>query len=349
MGAYYRRTGEDRATEVVATVFQRVPAFIAQLADCVHLPPADSYEVSTQVDVGCIIDLEIRARAADDQAGWLLWSEHKVADPLTVEQLVTEATALELRAAGAQHKLIAITLYPPSAAVRAHSELAGVTLLRWKDLVDLARRALHELDDTAIDRPERTGGSVEIERHLLLEWCAFCEHELEAPVEPLTDRRIAILAEADKAWETLEHLLEVGFRHACEELGTRPPRFTGEEWQAPGPSGTWLADQSGKLYARYDVDDSWTIGGVGGPAFTAGMWVEGDDADALRTRIELRQRLREQGFSCWDEPGRHGYIALAKTLPLVALLVSADVQGQESAVRGFCFQVLSELLSTTAT
>src|SRR4051812_48277745 len=110
MGAYYRRRGEDRVTEVFATVLAGVPAYVSLLAERVGLPDLATYEVSTQVRSGSTIDLEIRATGAEEDDGWLLWSEHKLTDPLTKHQLTAEATALRARAGKLPSKLVAITL-----------------------------------------------------------------------------------------------------------------------------------------------------------------------------------------------------------------------------------------------
>src|SRR4051795_13006336 len=88
MGAYYRRRGEDRVTEVLATVLDGTPAYIARLADRVGLPRAAKYEVETQVPApGCIADLQINALASNGDPAWLLWSEHKVHAPFSRAQL----------------------------------------------------------------------------------------------------------------------------------------------------------------------------------------------------------------------------------------------------------------------
>ena len=106
MDAYYRRTGEDRATEILATALRAVPAFVAQLADRLGLPRADAYEIGAQIGSGPIIDLEIKARSGDGHPAWLLWSEHKVADPLKAEQLIDEDEAMAARACELTRRVI---------------------------------------------------------------------------------------------------------------------------------------------------------------------------------------------------------------------------------------------------
>jgi hypothetical protein len=126
LGAYYSRRGEDRATEVFATVLQTVPVLVSLLAARLELPEPRSYEVSTQVRSGCVIDLEIAATASNGEPGWLLWSEHKVRDPLTADQLEREVEELKVRAGARPRKLLAITLDPPLTAVKARAAELGV-------------------------------------------------------------------------------------------------------------------------------------------------------------------------------------------------------------------------------
>src|SRR4051812_9921707 len=132
MGAYYRRRGEDRVTAVFATVLNGSGEFVDGLVERVGLEPMDRYEARAQVShQGVTIDLEITGRNTSGGGAWLLWSEHKVDDPLTTRQLQNEYEALQSRATPAPGHLIAITRYAATAEVRAHASALGCTLLGW--------------------------------------------------------------------------------------------------------------------------------------------------------------------------------------------------------------------------
>lgn len=346
MGAYYRQQGENRVTDVFATVLQSVPAYVDHLAETLELRPGGTYEVKTQVrSSACIIDLEIRARSIDGQLVWLLWSEHKVGDPVTVDQLSTEAATLETTADGLLHKLIAITLDPPTPAVRAHAEATGVTLLRWHEVVRIAERTMNAIVETAAQASPAAEQKAAVEHHMLREWADFARNELEGPVEPLSPDRVRILPEADKAWQTIEHLLQEGFREACEAVNATAPRWVGEQWRAGAPAGSWLANQGCKLYAVYDPDDSWIVGGRGNPAFVVGIWADEPEADALRKQLELRQRLRHHSFTTYDARGRDSWIGFVKAQPLAELADRQNLDQQSRLVGEFCTDVLQELIS----
>ena len=225
MGAYHRKSGEDRTAGVLATVLDRVPAFVDQLAQRVGLAPAEAYRVETQVRSGRIIDLEITAEAGDGTAAWLLWSEHKVNDPLTGEQLKREAAALAAKAALVPHRLIAVTLYSASAEARDAATELGVELLRWDELLRLGQRAAAQIT-RAMDGDATRERSSEVEEQMLLEWSAFCEHELEAAVEPLTVARVGMLVEAQETLETWTISSKSPARQEPRQLAPESPRNT---------------------------------------------------------------------------------------------------------------------------
>lgn len=345
MGAYYRRTREDRATEVLATVLQAVPAFVAQLAHRLGLPRGDAYEVGTQIGSGPIIDLEIKARSTDGQPTWLLWSEHKVTDPLTAQQLIDEEKALAARAGALTRRLVAITLYPPQMAVAAKAKAMDVTLLRWSDVFRMATNATIELESQPEQGSERCPELGALQRHLLAEWRAFSEQELEATVEALTSDRVNMLLEASKGIETIQHLLVEGFRGACAAVGASQPKEAERQQRSAPPADSWFEERGWKLYAHYEFEETWATAGAEAPALIAGAWAEGDDADVVRQDVALRCLFAQRGFNHWDEPGKHGWIEFAKSLALADLAASDDVDSQMQAVEQFFECVLGELLA----
>src|SRR4051794_19180996 len=87
-GAYFRASGEDRVTEVLATVLAGAPVFAGKFAELAGLPPAATYDIRTQVGTpGNVVDLEIRAKDAQGKPAWILWSEHKKNSPFAPRQL----------------------------------------------------------------------------------------------------------------------------------------------------------------------------------------------------------------------------------------------------------------------
>src|SRR4051794_6746232 len=122
-GAFFRASGEDQITEVFATVLAGAPPFAAQLAELAGLPRCERYEFATQVRTpGGVIDLEIRAYDGAGRATWLLWSEHKQHAPFSQQQLSRYSAALQDAADGLESRLVAITQWEPSPAVKKEAD-----------------------------------------------------------------------------------------------------------------------------------------------------------------------------------------------------------------------------------
>jgi hypothetical protein len=345
MGAYYRRTGEDRVTEVLATVLQSTPTYVAGLAQLAGLPAAEEYLVETQVPgPGVVADLEIHALSGRTPQ-WLLWSEHKLHSPFSKQQLTKLTRALRTKAGDLPSRLIAITLQEPPADVLAEARENGVEVLRWRDVV-----AASNAEGSAVGGPTwrtltQEDGEVR-SRRLLLEWQAFCSRELEeTAVQPLTTRQVEILLEVEPALDTLEHLLESGFRTGCRAIGAGNLKEKADYWSAQAPAGSWLLDQGCVLYAKTDTDDSWTAAPSGDAIFIAGIWAEGENAEALRTSANLVQRLGDQGFSFWDEgTGRAAYFDVSRTLGMSAVAARTTLDEQEALVAELCESAFRALL-----
>lgn len=348
MGAYHRRRGEDRVTEVLATVLNSAPSYVGQLADRLGLRRQSSYRIETQVGVsGSVVDLEIEALGPAGETAWLLWSEHKVGAPFADQQLTRYASALGAKAGSVESRLIAVTQHPPSDRVRAEAADLGVELLRWREVVALSARAGAEIGGSAWKlRPQY--GDDEIARRLLLEWDVFCRHRLEEIiVEPLTDRHVEVLRDMKGALQTTDHLLRTGFRAACEAIGAGSPVEKPDDYSAPPPPSSWLKQGGATLQMYADTDDSWTSAPVGLPFVAAGIWVEREDARALRDRSELLQALDGHGFSFWDEPDRHGgYLDVVRTVPMAALVAHPLLADQERLLAEFGERAFRDLLES---
>lgn len=340
MSAYYRRRGEDRFTEVFAAVLNRSVDLLHGLVDRVGLERADLYEVRTQVNhEGVTIDLEVTGRAANGSVAWLLWSEHKVDDPLTIRPLQSEFEALGSRATSARGHLIAITRYAPTPEVRAHALTIGCTLLGWREVTSIARAARQRAGASALP----TG----IQEQLLEEWISFATHELEAPMEALTPERVRLLPEAEKALDTIEHLLTAGFSHACEEFGASAPRERDGELHANPPEGSWLADRSFRLYAKQVGDDG--FGDIDGPCLVVGAWIEGDDAASARRSREFHAALAERGLAIWDEDDRHGgWIEFGVAIALTELATHRTLEEQQQVFAQVALRALRALSARPA-
>lgn len=140
MGAYHRRRGEDRVTEVLATVLNSAPSYVGQLADRLGLRRQSSYRIETQVGVsGSVVDLEIEALGAAGETAWLLWSEHKVGAPFADQQLTRYASALEAKAGSVR------TL--PMAALVEHPLLAD----QERAVAEFCERAFRDLLESVDD------------------------------------------------------------------------------------------------------------------------------------------------------------------------------------------------------
>jgi len=341
MSAYYRRRGEDRVTEVFASVLDQSPDLLSGLLERLSLPAVDSHEVQTQVrSAGVTIDLEVIGRGADGTARWVLWSEHKVSDSLTARQLRNEWSALKARAGSAHQRLIAITLFAPTEDAAAFAAATDCTLLRWGEITRLAHRARdHHRSQTPGVRGSTT---TTVADHLLAEWIAFANNELEASVEALTPERVRLLSEADKALDTLDSLMTSGFTRACTRLGAGKPKASNDELHATAPHGSWLADRGFKLYAKYLPDGG--FGDVADPCLVVGAWLSGDDAGSARRSREFHTTLSERGLAIWDEDDRHGgWIEFGEAVSLVDLAAHETFDQQDAAFGEACVRVLQTL------
>lgn len=211
MSAYHRRAGEDRVTEVLATVLAGAPGLTNALAERIGMPAAERFAIATQQPVGpdCIIDLEIRASTETGAALWLVWSEHKLEAPFREGQLAKYAAAIRDEA-DAAFKLIAITLKQPNAVVLQEADRHDIALLRWSDVIALAQGAGVALRGRAWRTTSCTECDDEIARRLLGEWLDFCDYDdvMETPVEPLTPDAVEMLPAAEQVMLTVDRLTE---------------------------------------------------------------------------------------------------------------------------------------------
>src|SRR5918998_327724 len=84
----YTRSGENRLTEILATVLEAHDALARALFDRVGLPYGERFEVRTQERVapGCIPDLVVRAKRPAGGLVAQLWAEHKTVSGFRHEQ-----------------------------------------------------------------------------------------------------------------------------------------------------------------------------------------------------------------------------------------------------------------------
>jgi hypothetical protein len=336
MGAYYRRRGEDRATEVFATTLAGAPQLVERIARHVGLPPCENYAIETQVtSPAAIVDLEVRGVSSGDADGWLLWSEHKLYAPFGAGQLRKYAERMRETASGVQYRLIAITQYAPDPHVVKEAHALDVHLLRWRDIVRMTADVGRDIGGPAW-RTQPVAGPLEQVRRGLLDWLSFCANEVaEVETEPLTTERIELLTEARKAHDTLEYLLESAVRRACEAVGAGKPREKADYWEATGPELSWPFETGAKLFAQYDEDDI-AKAPTGEFAFIAGVWAEGDAAEILRGRSDVAERLTTRGFGRWDEEaGKGAYLEFGRTLALERVATVPSLDEQEAMVSEF--------------
>lgn len=335
MSAYYRRRGEDRATEVIASVLDQVPALAHALVELAGLPRADAYEIQTQVRAGdVIVDLEIVGLQEDGERAWMLWSEHKVYDPLRATQLENEFKALEARAGSLPRALIAVTLFEPTTGAVSFASTRDCILLKWADISQLARRALER-------RPP--GDLPTVADYVLKEWLEFASKELEAPVEALTPDRVKWIPEVGKALETVTELMKAAFTRGCADIGAGTPREEDEELYADPPEGSWLKERGFTLYAKF-VDEG-GFGDVDDPCLVFGGWVEQDDAVSARRSRDLHSALGERGLSIWDEVDRHGgWIEFGIPVSLTDLAANTSLEQQDRMAGEVCLRALRALL-----
>lgn len=338
-GAYLGASGENRVTEVLATVLDGVPQFVAQLAAAADLPAAADYSIQTQARYGnCVPDLEIRAIDISGETLWIIWSEHKKHSPFSLNQLTRYAERLKTVADGRPSRLIAVTLWEPSEVVRLEAATLDVPLLRWRHLVQMAESAGKELGGPAWRTsagPERDG----LAPRLLREWIVFCERELEEDlVEPLTQARVDLAAEALTILITLDGLVEHALTTTCLAIGTPPPKGATDYWWTSPPSGSWAEEHKCSLYLKHEAEDTKP------PVFAAGMWTEGEAAEALRSDAEVIQRFVEDGCRFWDDgTGRQALVDISVAVPMSDIAVETSLEDQQRNLAAFCERVLGTL------
>jgi hypothetical protein len=338
-GAYFRASGEDRVTEVLATVLQGAPQLAERLAAAAGLPRAARYAVETQVRASdSVLDLEIRASDEHGDPLWVLWSEHKKDAPFSPSQLTRYSERLVAAADGLPSKLIAITLWEPSAAVRAEAASLDVPLLRWRDLLQMAENTGEQLGGAAWRTkvsPERDA----LAPRLLREWLVFCRHELqEELVEPLTPERVAMVAEARLILESVDGLVEQAMRSTCAAMGTPSPKPEDDYWWSPPPKGSWAGEHECSLYLKFEAEDQQA------PLFAAGIWNEGQHAEALRADAELLGRLEADGYRFWDDgTGRRALVDISAVIPMGEIAASPRLEDQQRALADFAERALTAL------
>jgi hypothetical protein len=284
-GAFYRASGEDRATEVLATVLQRSPELANAFAALADLPPARRHEVRTQVFTNKKdrVDLELRGFATDDTPLWLLWAEHKTHTTFHTAQLQRYRKCLKKLEDVGDKRLVAILLRPANQAERDEATRADATLHTWNDLYLAARRLPHD------------GHGV------VAEWMQFSDNELGASVaEPLTPGRVDIVAEASVLWDTLADLTEQTMRKACSMLGLPNPRVTDGYWSAPAVTGL-AAEQGFRFYIQESIEGEL----VDEPSFKLGVYCLGEPADELIADDTLIAALRAEGLGVYPDGTRH--------------------------------------------
>lgn len=331
-GAYARATGEDRLTEVLATVLAGAPQMVAQLAAVVDLPVGDRYAVETQVaSDDCRPDIEIRAYDASGQLLWILWAEHKKHAPFSTNQLTRYVNRLKAVSGGLPARLIAVTLSEPSEAVRSEATGLDVPLLRWRALGEMAERAGREIGGPAWSTTATVKRDALAPR-LLREWLAFCSYELgEELVKPLTPEQVTLVAEAQEILATLEDLVEHAIRDAARALGVAQPKECSDFWWCPAPTGSWADGIECSLYLKHEADDEQR------PVFVAGIWNEGEQAEALRADAETLQRFSDANYRFWDDGiGKKAIVEICAPLPMSDIVIHVDLEAQRRALAEFC-------------
>src|SRR4051794_21946289 len=107
--ASYARSGENRLTELFATVLDSHDELARQLLERVGLPSGERFEVYTQERVapGCRPDLVLRSKRASGGLVSQVWAEHKTVSGFRHEQREDYRRALD--AAPGEGQLLTIT------------------------------------------------------------------------------------------------------------------------------------------------------------------------------------------------------------------------------------------------
>jgi len=327
--------GENRLTEILASVLRMVPRFAARLMSEFKLPCEGPYEVNTQVHAdGKFVDMEVLSLGSDGGVAGRLWAEHKIDAKFGPSQMENYLDRIQRRP-GEWH-LVGLVREealnrvpgptPPNTSYGTWQQIAGLAEHVARDLGGLRWREATRKEDGPANLM------------LLNELIATLERRGLAHMDPFTTSDVYALMNVTDALGRLEALWD----RSQQNLLARFPPSTGE--------GTRAKFDRGSAYQHLETSTCWATDGYGGwgdfvceptdwwkpearqmgvPCFGVGFVFDRSRAGALFSKAleEWRRDLEERGLSLADG----GYVRLYGTLYLNEVVtggLTLDDQGQ---------------------
>jgi hypothetical protein len=325
----YARSGENRLTELFATVLATHGELVGSLFERIGLPVGDRVEVRTQEQVapGCIVDLVVRTRRANGALVSQLWSEHKTVSGFRHEQREDYQRALE--ASPGEGGLLTITVDNADDGAGAWHRL---TWQQVGELIDGVGRV------TADGRPWRQAAlapDAPARDRLLHELLWYLEQEGFAVSRPLLASDVDVFKGVVDTYTVLDTLLGRAADHMGDHVKGSDGADEASFWfHVTPPAGSWL--QRLEPFETYCevlvcVDDAWWPQGTGDPAIGAGYTIDPRLHDTLAANADWVDELEEAGYAFGDWAG---YVRCWRTRPLRDLAdagTSLDAQARELA------------------
>ena len=280
-----------------------------------------------------------------------VWDENKLGARFHAGQIDRYGEALRAKqrltsARGHEHDvaLIGILGASPAAADAAAAQRAGMKLLRWQDIAELA------------DAVGRGGGSTwrtdALDAHahagerLLAEFIWYLEDwEGLAVTRALTDDDNSLLDRVERTLGAFEGLLA----RSAQQLGSYEPDGK-TEWGdfdecaqlLSGPG--WWSTLDAYLTLFVSGDDAWGTEPTGAPAFGLALSLPHGDADFLVEDAAWMDGIAGDGFKYYDDPDRGWDPQVARQLPVSEVVEHVEFASQVAALSQFARDALDALV-----
>jgi hypothetical protein len=340
--ARHQRSGENRLTEILASVLRSAAPFAERLCAAVELPRPARYDVSVQRTVapGCIVDMVLNGRDEHD-ASIRLWSEHKTVSGYRDRQLEDYAKALDGLAG--HRALVTIVNVPGEAPHGCWKTLS------WQDIASLAVATGHAWGGDAWRGAALTSDAPAWAR-LVHELLWYLEREGFAVTRGLSDSDLGVFSSFPDTRSVLLRLLEQTGKYLepIRCLG-EPEEYEdgGTYWQLLEPTPeSWLQgcdESTGGPEIIISREDGWSGSGEDRePVVGAGYTLHQDlvTLEDAALGSGWPQRLRDGGFS-WELWA--GYVRCYRTIPLSRLTALDSLDAQARELARFAREAVSDL------
>jgi hypothetical protein len=343
LSGYHRSVldGEDRLTELLATVLQHDAEAAVAVVEAVGLTVRDeaelSFEASTQLSFSFgRLDLEVIVAMPNGGVHGRVWFENKIGAGFQPDQLPRYGRALASRSG----ESVLVVIAPSDYAVETPSakqiaEFGGWTWITWARLADLiAPQPFNEVvrkklaDRTALEE-------------MRLEFVNYLRERRLAVMDPLQHLDIIAVSREARAHEVIDDLFERtvqsvhnGGRYISAWPWSDPGFNRGQAFEAAG-ADAWFGPHEGWFELQLQPDDYWAADRTGEPAFAAGITFQHKKGRTIREEITAKERaawraeLSASGFSI-NARADDQYVRIYATKYLAELLTAGATLDQQA-------------------